>query len=148
MNITWRLISRRSWVSSKIGPVSLTAHRSTVYSKVISIQRKSILRIEVRNCPLSSLAPIPGQSDRYIDEWSPVTLEWGWPGLIIMQMAASPPGHQWSPGPHWQPICLWPSSCHHIQHSSNIQESWNCQKLTRLGLINTTTLERIFFQPK
>ena len=74
MNITWRLISPHSWVSSKIGLVSLTTNRSTVYSKLISIHKE----VNSQECgeKLSltpfPLARVPSHCDSYIDEWSPV----------------------------------------------------------------------------
>ena len=135
MNITWRLISphSHSWVTSKIGPVSLNTHRSTVCiqnslpswgSQFWWLWWETILHpfLMARSQATVTATLMNGhQMPRSLLTWS----------HHANKCPASPPGHLIT-STHWQPICLWPGSCHHIQHSSNIQESQNCQKLTQL----------------
>ena len=82
MNITWRLICPHSWVSSNIGPVSLTAHRSTVYIQNSFPSRGSQfsgLRWETVLNPLSSC---PGPRPEWQIHWRMVTSYPGVPDLV------------------------------------------------------------------
>ena len=99
MNITWRLISphSHSWVTSKIGPVSLNTHRSTVciQNSLPSWGSQFWFCGEKLSFTLSSW---PGPRPLWQLHWWMVTRCPGvcWPGLIMQMPGISPgsPDHQ------------------------------------------------------
>ena len=149
MNITWMKVNIPALMSQfqNWPRVPHSSQVNSLYSKLISIPGEEVNSQdcgEKLSLTLFPLAPIPGRSDRYIDEWWPVTPEWGWPGLIIMQMAASPPGHQWSPAntlaAHLSLAQLLSPHSAFLKYSGILKLSKVNPAIGLMGLINITNL--------